>query len=139
MFCNSATGQFGDIADIARFTSSAATTLNAGVQYELPTLSFGKPSARIDYNYLSKRYFNPNPLNSPFNEQLAAAPRGLIDVRLALSQIPLGRADVALAAWGRNVTNKKYKAVGIDFGALGFAGNIYGEPATYGLDLSVKF
>jgi hypothetical protein len=29
--------------------------------------------------------------------------------------------------------------VGIDFGQRGFAGNIYGEPASYGLDLGVKF
>ena len=134
-----ATGKYLDIADIAKFSHAASTTANAGIQYDFPAFSFGKLSARLDYNYLSGRYFGTNPRTSPFLEQIKGAPRGLLDARLTLSDISLGSGNATLAVWGRNITNKKYRMVGIDFGQLGFAGNIYGEPAAYGVDLSVKF
>jgi iron complex outermembrane receptor protein len=70
---------------------------------------------------------------------MAAAPRGLVDARLTLSELSIGSGNLTLSIWGKNITDKKYKVVGIDFGQLGFAGNIYGEPASYGLDLGVKF
>lgn len=136
---NQATGKFVDIADIAKFGYSASTTASAGAQYEFPPFSFGKLAARLDYNYTSKRYFGSNPLTAPFIEQIKAAPRGLLDARLTLSDISLGNGSASLSLWGRNITNKKYRMVGIDFGQLGFAGNIYGEPATYGADLTLKF
>jgi iron complex outermembrane receptor protein len=139
LFFDTATGQTLDLADVAYFPQSASTTFNAGAKYEFPEFSFGKLAAQVDYNYMSKRYFNPNPLSAPFSEQMAAAPRGLVDARLTLSELSIGSGNLTLSIWGKNITDKKYKVVGIDFGQLGFAGNIYGEPASYGLDLGVKF
>ena len=136
---NQATSKFIDIADIAKFGQSASTTASAGAQYEFPPFSFGKLAARLDYNYQSKRYFGSNPLTAPFLDQIKAAPRGLLDARLTLSDISLGGGSASLSLWGKNITNKKYRMVGIDFGQLGFAGNIYGEPMTYGADLTFKF
>ncbi|WP_176594206.1 TonB-dependent receptor [Sphingobium sp. EM0848] len=139
LFFDTVAGRTVDIAGIAHFPYSASTTFNAGAKYEFPAFSFGKLAAQLDYNYMSKRYFNPNPLSAPFSEQMAAAPRGLLDARLTLSELPIGGSNVTLSVWGKNITDKKYKVVGIDFGQLGFAGNIYGEPASYGVDLGIKF
>jgi iron complex outermembrane receptor protein len=139
IFFNTATGRDVDIADIARFAYSAPTTLTTGVQYEFPRFRFGKLAARLDYNYLSKRYFGPNPLTQPFQKQIAAPARGLFDVRLTLSEIALGPGSASLSLWGKNVTDRKYKLIGIDFGQLGFAGNVFGEPATWGADLAFRF
>ena len=64
---------------------------------------------------------------------------GLLDARLTLSEIPAGKLDLRLSAWGRNLTNKEYLvfegAVGLPdrFGAL------FGEPRSYGLDLTASF
>jgi iron complex outermembrane receptor protein len=41
--------------------------------------------------------------------------------------------------WGKNLTNKKYVTRAVDFGQLGFAGVIYGDPRTYGLTFDVEF
>lgn len=139
LFFDATAGRTIDISGIAKFPYSASTTVNAGIQYEFPRLSFGILSTRMDYSYMSKRYFNSNPLSAPFNEQMAAAPRGLLDVRVTLSELQLAGGDASVSLWGRNITNAEYRAVGIDFGQLGFAGNVYGEPATYGVDLNVKF
>ena len=131
--------QVVDIADIAKFIYSASTTLNAGAQYEYQGLDFGKIALRLDYNYRGKVFFHPNPLTSPFNERVIAPARGLFDARVTLSDLEVGSGRASLSLWGKNITNKKYKAVGIDFGSLGFAGNVYGDPATWGLDLNFQF
>ena len=128
-----------DIADIAKFTYSASTTLNAGAQYEFAVENLGKMAFRLDYNYRGKVFFHPNPVTAPFADQVAAPARGLLDARIALSELELGSGKATIAFWGKNITDKKYKAVGIDFGSLGFAGNVYGDPATWGLDFSFQF
>ncbi|SNT17774.1 iron complex outermembrane recepter protein [Sphingomonas laterariae] len=132
-------GQIVDIADIAKFTYSAPTTLNAGAQYEFAAGDVGNIAFRLDYNYRGKVYFHPNPLTAPFADQVAAPARGLLDARITLSELEIGTGTASIAFWGKNITDKKYKAVGIDFGSLGFGGNVYGDPATWGLDLSLKF
>ncbi len=128
-----------DIADIAKFTYSASTTLNAGAQYEFAVNNLGKMAFRLDYNYRGKVYFAPNPLTAPFGDRIAAPARGLLDARIALSDLELGTGKATIAFWGKNITDKKYKAAGVDFGSLGFAGNVYGDPATWGLDFSFQF
>jgi iron complex outermembrane receptor protein len=44
-----------------------------------------------------------------------------------------------LTVWGRNLLDEEYRRSGIDFGALGFAGAIYGEPRTYGVTLTFEY
>jgi iron complex outermembrane receptor protein len=132
-------GQIVDIADIAQFSYSASTTLNTGVQYEFPAFDFGKLAVRLDYNYRSKVYLSPNPLASPFNEQIASPARGLLDARVTLSEIAVGPGKASVSVWGKNITDKKYRAAGIDFGSMGFGGNVYGDPATWGVDLNLEF
>ncbi|ARS28717.1 TonB-dependent receptor domain-containing protein [Sphingomonas sp. KC8] len=132
-------GQTIDIADIAKFSYSASTTLNAGAQYEFAVENLGNMAFRLDYNYRGKVFFHPNPITAPFANQVTAPARGLLDARITLSDLELGAAKASVALWGKNITDKKYKAAGLDFGTLGFAGNVYGDPATWGLDVSFKF
>lgn len=136
---DTATSTNVDISSIAKFSYAASTTVNAGIQYEFPAFSFGKLSARLDYNYMSKIFFESNPALSPFRDQVAAPRRGLFDARLALSDIAIGRADATLSLWGRNIFDKKYRTTGTDFGSLGYALNTYGPPAMWGVDLSLNF
>ena len=70
---------------------------------------------------------------------IAAPARGLLDARLTLSDMELAGARASISLWGKNITDKEYKAVGIDFGGLGFGGNVYGDPATWGVDLNLQF
>lgn len=133
-----ATNQIVNVADSAHFTYSAEETANAALQYDLPRYSIGQVSARVEYNYRSKVYFQPTTIGTPLNESIPSDGRGLLDARLALAQVS-GDATATIALWGRNLTNEEYRVHGIDFGALGYAGNVYGEPRSYGVDLSVSF
>jgi iron complex outermembrane receptor protein len=136
---DTATGMDMDIASFAKFSYSPSTTFNAGAQYDFPAFAFGKLAARLDYNYISKRYFDSNPRTSPFLNDIDAPARGLLDARLTLSDIAIGSGDAALSLWGKNISDKEYKNLGTDFGALGFATNSYGDPMTWGLDLSIRY
>lgn len=136
---DAATSALIDVADEARFQYSASTTGNVGVQYESDALSFGKLLARVDWTYRSGIYFHPLDRLNPFNEEISDGPVGRFDARLALSEIDLGRSRATVALWGKNITNEDYLYSGIDFGSLGFAGIVYAEPRTYGIDVRLDF
>ncbi len=128
-----------DIADQAKFNYTASTTAAAGGEYSFPPFSFGRLSARVDFNYQSKRYFNVSALGTPHFRDIVSAPYGVVDARIALSEVRVGGGDLMLALFGKNITGKKYRVSGIDFGSLGFAGNTYGDPMTWGLDAKITF
>jgi outer membrane receptor protein involved in Fe transport len=52
----------------------------------------------------------------------------------------LGQEDPQAAAFARNLFDRKYRTYGIDFGPLfGFSSNVYGDPQTFGLQLTYNF
>ncbi len=128
-------------ADVAHLGQAPTTTLSAGAQYSIEDVAGGTLSFRLDYAYKSKQYFViiPGPIFSPFDAAIAAPGYGLLDGRIILADVPLGGTEASFTLWGKNLTNKVYRAGGIDFGGLGFAVNIYGEPRSYGLDMRIKF
>lgn len=77
-------------------------------------------------------------MGTPYNDEIAGAPRHLVNGRISLTDIDLNGAKAELAFWGKNIFNTKYRLYGIDFGSIGYAGNTYGEPATYGVDFRLK-
>ncbi len=134
-----ATNQLIDIAAEARFSYSASTTFTGGAQYTFGEVVGGQLSARLDYTYRSRLYFNVVPRFAPFDAAISARGVGLLDGRIALSQVDLGGTRAEFAVWGRNLTDEKYRVSGIDFGSLGFATNTYGLPRTYGADIRLEF
>jgi iron complex outermembrane receptor protein len=76
----------------------------------------------------------------PFNNQFDSTDdRTLINARLSLSEVAVGDGSLRVSLWGKNLTDEEYRNWGIDFGSLGFAGDVYGEPRTYGLDVSYQY
>ena len=67
--------------------------------------------------------------------------QGLVDAQLRVDGISIGgiTKDIGLTFWGKNLTSKKYVSRAVDFGQLGFAGTIYGDPRTYGVTLDMEF
>jgi iron complex outermembrane receptor protein len=120
-------------------TGGADWTFNVGGQYDFPKFGYGQLTARLDYSWRSKVYYHPSLFATPLNEFIASKAHGLLDARLTLSEIKLGGLDTQIAGYIRNLTNEEYKLWGIDFGSLGFAGNTWGTPRTYGLELTAKF
>ncbi|WP_380873949.1 TonB-dependent receptor [Sphingomonas sp. DBB INV C78] len=133
------TNQLVDVSDTAHFPYSAKWTANAMAQYTVPEFDFGQLAFRMDYNYRSGVYFFPSTIGTPFNEEIKAGGRGLFDGRITLSKVKLGSNEASIAVWGKNLFDKKYRVHGIDFGGLGFAGNVYGEPQSFGVDVNFDF
>ena len=140
MFYDAAKQQFVNIGNDAKFTYSSNVTANAGAEYEFGEVLGGSLSGRIDYSYRSAVRYNTIPYASvsPFDEAIKAPGYGLLDGWITLSDLKVGNATAVITLWGRNLTNKKYRTQGIDFGSLGFGVNSYGEPTSYGVDLKIK-
>lgn len=138
---NPATDQLQDYSDIAKFSYSASTTLNAGAEYSFGHIGIGALSARLDYTYKSKVRFNilPGAPFTPFDSKVIAPGYGLLDGRIMLGEVALGGGEAMISLWGKNLTNKEYRISGIDFGSLGFAVVNYGEPRSYGVDVKFRF
>ncbi len=132
---NPATNMQEDISEVTTMPRAPENTLNFGLQYDFDPMSFGALSARVDATYSDEFTFHP------FQNQFdRAESRTIVNARLSLKDISLGeRGDLRLAAWVKNATDEEYREWGIDFGSLGFAGNTYGRPRTYGLDLTYQF
>ena len=58
---------------------------------------------------------------------------------VVLADIPLGGSKAQLTFFAENLLDADYRVQGIDFGSLGFAGNVYGTPRRLGADLKLAF
>jgi len=134
---NPATNLLEDISHVTTVAQAPKHSASLGVQYDFEPFRFGALSARVDVAYKDEFVFHP------FNNQYDSADdRTLINARLSLNEIKLGRSDkgsLRVSLWGKNLTDEEYRNWGIDFGSLGFAGDVYGEPRTYGLDVVYNY
>jgi outer membrane receptor protein involved in Fe transport len=105
----------------------------------LPMTSYGQWSMRMDYAYKSKIQFGTLQLiRTPFKNAIAAPGFGLLSGRISLSKIPLsGAAHGRISVFAENLTNKKYRYQGIDFGFAGV--NVFGQRRTVGVEGAVEF
>lgn len=127
-----------NVASIQHLGYAPEFTGNVGATYRRP-IGSQDLTARVGYNYTSSFWMFGNPLTAPFGRQTKGDARGLLDAQIRLDRIAMGSAEASLTLWGKNITNKSYVVRAVDFGQLGFATTIYGDPRTYGLTLDVKF
>jgi iron complex outermembrane recepter protein len=137
---DAATNAIIDIASLVKGGGSAKYTGNLGIQYDTDVgNSFATLTARVDYSYRSKVRWHPSTYQAVYNELIAAPGHGLFDARLTLSGIKVSGAETSISGWIKNIGNREYKQWGIDFGGLGFAGNNWNVPRTFGVEVSAKF
>lgn len=123
-----------DIADIAKVGHAPKNTGSLILQYEFEPFDFGRLTFRVDGTYTGKVLFH-----TQLNLTDSSEAQKMVNARLTLSDIPVGKGNIKVAAWGRNLGNKKYREWGIDFGALGFSSVNFKELRSYGLDVSYGF
>lgn len=129
-----------NIASIVTPGYTSPFTANAALNAQFPLNWRGaKLTARVGYTYEDGKYSFNNVLTAPFNKAIKGDDRNVVDVQLAIEQIAIGGGEALVRFWGKNITNQHDLVRGIDFGALGYAGGYYSEPATYGVTLGVKF
>jgi iron complex outermembrane receptor protein len=127
-----------DCAAIAEFTYFPKKTGDASIRYEFPAEDYGTWSVFLAYQYRGRTEMSQFDLPStPFQDVVAAKAYGIVNGRIALSDIPIGAARAELALFGNNLLNKDYNAQGIDFGS--FAAVIFGVPRTVGLEGRIEF
>ena len=113
-----------------RFTNAPAHTLALDLSYDLPPTPIGKLTANVNYSLQSDKFTNATVTGGRY----VVGDYGLMNARLSLGDIP-GLAGVSAALWARNLTDKDYYLLQFN---IGRPGAIYGEPRTYGIDLSVE-
>jgi len=137
-----------NFADEAKFGYKPEVTTTMGVEYATaPIGSLGWVlTPRIDARYTASRVWSPLddaapfPDSTPYRDALKDEGYWLIDVRFTVSEIAVGeRSKIRASLYGRNIFDEEYLLSGIDFGALGFAGGIFGEPATWGIDFTLDY
>ena len=134
----------GDINNVARNVASIQKlgyspnwTANIGATAKYPIGSVDV-TARVGYNYTSSFWMFGNPLTAPFRNETKGDARGLMDAQLRFDNLGLGK-NFSVTLWGKNLTNKSYVVRAVDFGALGFATDIFGDPRTFGLTADLAF
>ena len=126
-----------NVASIQNLGYSPNWTANIGATAKYPIGSVDM-TARVGYNYTSSFWMFGNPLTAPFRNETKGAARGLLDAQLRFDNLGLGK-NFSVTLWGKNLTNKEYVVRSVDFGALGFATDIWGDPRTYGMTLDLAF
>ncbi|OCC23452.1 hypothetical protein MB02_11575 [Croceicoccus estronivorus] len=135
-------GDLTNFADISHLPYVPAWTAHAAAQYAFqPFANDIRTSVRVDYSWRSRRWFHTNNLSNlnPFNDEIADGAYGLLGASIVMGNIPFGSLRGEVSLWGENLTNTEYRIQGVDFGALGFAGNVYGNPRRFGVDFKVDF
>ena len=120
------------------YTSPYTANIAANAQFPIGD-NGARLRARVGYTYESTKYSFSHIITTPFNEQIKSDPRNLIDAQVGIEGLPFGGGTGEVRFWVKNLTNSHDFIRAVDFGQLGYAGGIYGDPRTYGVTLGVKF
>jgi iron complex outermembrane receptor protein len=135
------TGTLRNIASVVTPGLAPDTTAALGISYSTPIGSGdAKATARVGWTYTSEQALFPNPLTAPFQAETSSAERSLFNAQLRFTDLSIGNGPkFSVQLWGKNITNEKYLSRSVDFGQLGFGTAIFGDPATYGVDVEFTF
>lgn len=128
-----APGATFDAKNVNKFAYTPENTANIGVQYTQP-LPLGELIARLDWSYTDDFAIYPDPFNY---ENTSIDSYQLFDARLTWGKVKIANNEVAVSAWVKNLTDEKYRVNGIEWGP--FTTMNFGDPRTYGMDVSLKF
>jgi iron complex outermembrane receptor protein len=130
LFDRDSSGDLIDRSDEGAFANSPEHTVNLGVAYTAP------PTRAGIFTIAANTYWQDREDYLLYNNDLIdQGDYWLLGGRLQLAEIPGPYGVFDLVVWGRNLLDQQYRTFGIDFNTLGFAGNTYGNPRTFGFDL----
>lgn len=131
------TGAPNDVTDIAEFPYSPKNKWSLGFNYA-SEIEFGDFSASLDYSYVDDHFVFHNQPSADFTR---VSNYSVLNARVSLNEI--AGSQFSLSIWGKNITDEEYRINGIPVAnAVGtFIGgiNYYGDPLTYGVELSYQF
>ncbi|MFN8627005.1 MAG: TonB-dependent receptor [Candidatus Binatia bacterium] len=128
-----------NVADKRAFPFSPQNQATVGLTYTVRPTTAGVFSAHVNMTWQDKTIWVANN-QTPGAQATEGWAYALVNGRLAYTGIPLQKGTLDIAIYGRNLFDRKYRTFGIDFGSqLGFGGNSYGAPRTFGLQLIYNF
>jgi iron complex outermembrane recepter protein len=119
-----------NIAGRFNFVEAPRHTLSVGAEWVLPETPLGVPSASVDY------YMQSDKFSSTTDARYVIGDYGLLNARIALSDIPVGVGKWQLAAFGRNLADTRYY---IAHFSAGLPAAFFGDPRSYGLELRFEY
>ena len=119
-----------DITSRFAFVEAPRHTLTLGAEYRLPETPIGQLTANVDYFMQSRKS------TATAEPAYLIGRYGLLNARVTLSDIPIGFGKWRLAGFVKNVTDKEYYVAHFN---AGLPGAFFGEPRTYGLELTFEY
>jgi iron complex outermembrane receptor protein len=107
-------------------------TYDIGTSYVTP-VPYGELRANLNFNYTAKVDFRPG---TPTESSVTQPKFGLLDGRIAWN---IDRANVNIALFGKNLTNKKYLNAATNLQSLGYNVGFPGDPRTVGIQVRKTF
>lgn len=139
------TGAVSDISNDRAFEFTPEDSYHLSLSYAFPQFfDNGRLYGRLDWSGQSEMHVTPKVSG---NNDLVQESYDVINARLTYGDIALGDGTLSIAGWARNLTDEEYKIGGweIDAGDPAFGGigrtatSQYGEPRTYGVDITYRF
>ncbi len=122
-----------NIASQAEMPYAPEHNYTIGLEYQRP-VSTANLTLTLDYQWTDERY------GTALNDDMAGFfldDYGIINARMALSGLFMEGAELRAAVYVRNLTDEEYKVHSISLGTHHAA--YFGEPRSYGFDLSLHF
>lgn len=119
-----------DITSRFQFVLAPETSFSLSADYRSPQTRLGIVEANLGYTWQDKQF------GVATDPRYVVGSRGLLSTRLGLAGVG-GIEGLRLAAWGRNLTDEDYQERSFGIGTA-FVG-IFGQPRSYGVDLSMEF
>tara|TARA_B110000444_G_C18841654_1_gene599333 strand:+ start:35 stop:2359 length:2325 start_codon:yes stop_codon:yes gene_type:complete len=123
-----------DISGVAKRPSTPANTGSLIIAYDFEPTDYGNWRVQVDGTYTGKMVFHPQ-----LNRYDSRDDQTRLNARLTLSDIPVSKGNLSVAAWVKNINNEEHREWGIDFGAfVGITINTYQELRSYGFDITYE-
>ena len=131
------TGAPNDVTNSAEFPYSPDNKWSLGLHYITDT-ELGEFSISGDYSFVDDHFAYHNQPSADFTR---IENYNVFNARISLKEIAGTNFDLSI--WGKNITDEEYRINGVPMGdATGnFIGgiNYYGDPATYGVEVTYTF
>ncbi len=146
------TGAYLDVCintnDIARRTNAANDQLSLVGDWVFASTDWADFMAHLEVFWQGKTYgaplwattYDQGDGGYPYIEDnIVLKDRLIMNARIGIENVELSTGTLRAALWVHNLTDEEYNTYGINFASLGPITAQYGEPLTWGMDLTWEF
>ncbi|MDY0067968.1 MAG: TonB-dependent receptor plug domain-containing protein [Steroidobacteraceae bacterium] len=134
--------------DIAKRTNAADDQLSLVADWVFASTDWADLMAHVAVYWQDETYATPLWAGSyeieggsypHIFDHIVMKDRTLVNARLGIENVQLPSGALRASLWVRNLLDEEYNTYGINFGSLGPITAHYGEPRTWGIDVSWEF